>query len=295
MDAPAPARRIVASGSRLTVLTGAGISTDSGIPDFRGPNGVWTRDPEAERTSTLRDYLADPEVRARAWQNRLGSPAWTARPNAGHRALVDLERQGRLRALLTQNIDELHQRAGSSPDLVVELHGSMHGVVCWSCGERGAMPVTLERVRAGDPDPACTACGGILKSTTVSFGQALDAEALRRAEEAAADCVVLVAVGTTLSVHTAAGYAPLAKRHGAALVIVNADPTPYDRRADAVVRGPISEVLPALLAAPSAEPAPGRGRGSAAPAPGRAATVPPRNADLRGNVSSGESPTIRDE
>lgn len=245
---PDAARQIVARGERVTVLTGAGISTDSGIPGFRGPQGVWTRNPEAERTATLHDYLTDPAVRAQAWQTRLTSPAWAAQPNAGHLAVVDLERQGRLRALLTQNTDELHQRAGSSPDRVVELHGSMHGVICWSCGARGPMQAALDRVRAGDPDPACEACGGILKSTTISFGQALDAGALRRAEEASADCDVFLAVGTTLGVHPAAGLAPMAKRLGAALVIVNAQATPYDDVADAVVRGSISEVLPQLVA-----------------------------------------------
>jgi NAD-dependent deacetylase len=242
------AATVIVPAQRVTVLTGAGISTDSGIPDFRGPNGVWTKDPGAERTSSLRDYLTDEEVRRRSWQNRLHSPTWAARPNAGHRALVELERQGRLRALLTQNIDELHQQAGSSPELVVELHGSMHGVVCWSCGARGPMSEALERVRAGEEDPTCLACGGILKSTTISFGQALEPEVLRRAEEAALDCDVFLAVGTTLSVHPAAGFAPLAKRAGAALVILNAEPTPYDGLADVVVRAPISEALPRLVA-----------------------------------------------
>ncbi|MDQ2725702.1 MAG: NAD-dependent deacetylase, partial [Actinomycetota bacterium] len=166
------ARALVAAAKRITVLSGAGISTDSGIPDFRGPSGVWTKNPAAERTATLVDYLNDPDVRAEAWQNRLRSPTWAARPNAGHRAVVDLERQGRLVAVLTQNIDELHQRAGNDPRLVVELHGSMRHVVCWSCGDGGPMEPTLERVRAGEVDPPCRSCGGILKSATISFGQA---------------------------------------------------------------------------------------------------------------------------
>jgi NAD-dependent deacetylase len=240
------AARLVAAAQRITVLTGAGISTDSGIPDFRGPNGVWTKNPGAERTSSLPDYLGDPDVRRQAWRNRLNHPSWTAQPNAGHRALVDLERQGRLVALLTQNIDELHQRAGSDPARVVELHGTMHQVVCWSCGDRQAMGVALERVRAGEVDPACAICGGILKSATISFGQALEPEVLARAEEATLACDLFLAVGSTLSVHPAAGYAPLAKRHGAALVIVNAEATAYDATADAVVRASISDVLPAL-------------------------------------------------
>jgi NAD-dependent deacetylase len=257
---------LVEAAERITVLTGAGISTDSGIPDFRGPNGVWTKNPGAERTSNLADYLGDPAVRRQAWQNRLNHPSWRAEPNAGHRALVDLAAQGRLVALLTQNIDELHQRAGNDPAAVVELHGSMHQAVCWSCGDRHPMAQDLERVAAGDPNPACSMCGGILKSATISFGQALDPGVLARAEAASLDCQVFVAVGTTLSVHPAAGYAPLAKRHGAALVIVNAQPTAYDATADVVVRGSISEVLPRLVARPA--PAPGRDPAPSTSGPG---------------------------
>jgi NAD-dependent deacetylase len=250
-DSEDRARRLLARPSRVTVLTGAGISTDSGIPDFRGPNGVWTRNPAAERTATLQHYLADPATRREAWRNRLEHPAWSAEPNAGHRALVDLERDGRLVALLTQNIDELHQRAGSDPALVVELHGTMRSVVCWSCGERGPMGPVLDRVRSGEDDPPCRSCGGILKSATISFGQALEPATLARAEAAALDCDVLLAIGSSLTVHPAAGVVPAARSAGAAVIIVNAEPTPYDRLADVVLRGSISEILPALLGATS--------------------------------------------
>src|SRR5690606_14419061 len=157
------ARALVAAARRVVALTGAGISTDSGIPDFRGPNGVWTRDPAAEKASTLSHYVADPAVRRAAWRNRLDSPAWRAEPNAGHRALVELERQGRLHTLVTQNIDELHQRAGSDPGRVVEVHGTMRRVTCLSCGETAPMERALDRVRAGEDDPDCRSCGGILK------------------------------------------------------------------------------------------------------------------------------------
>ena len=201
---PDPLPDWLASARRITVLTGAGISTDSGIPDFRGPNGVWTRDPEAEKLSTLQYYVADPDVRRRAWQERARHPAWEARPNAGHAALVELERQGRLRALLTQNIDGLHQRAGSSAGVVLELHGTVHEVACLTCGERTPMRAVLERVEAGEPDPACPLCGGILKSATISFGQALDAEVIAAAARAAADCDVFLAAGTSLTVHPVA-------------------------------------------------------------------------------------------
>ncbi|HEX9546179.1 MAG TPA: Sir2 family NAD-dependent protein deacetylase, partial [Acidimicrobiales bacterium] len=177
------------------------------------------------------------------------SPAWHARPNEGHRALVALERRGTLATLITQNIDGLHQMAGSSPDRVVEIHGTMREVVCLSCDERAPMERALARVRAGEEDPACRTCGGILKSATISFGQSLDPEVLAGAEAAASDCDLLLAVGSSLTVHPAAGLVPLAKGKGASLIIVNAEPTPYDRIADAVLSDSISKVLPALVSA----------------------------------------------
>ena len=244
---PALVRQWIDAADAVVVLTGAGISTDSGIPDFRGPQGVWTRNPAAEKASTLQHYLADPEVRKQAWRNRLRSPAWQAEPNAGHRALVELERRGKLHTLVTQNIDELHQRAGSDPAKVVEIHGTMRQVVCWDCGERAPMERALERVRNGEEDPPCRTCGGILKSATISFGQNLVPEDLQRAERAALACDLLLAVGSSLTVYPAAGMVPLAKQTGARVVIVNAEPTPFDDLADAVLRGSISEVLPAIV------------------------------------------------
>ena len=237
----------VAQAQAVVVLTGAGISTDSGIPDFRGPNGLWTRNPGAERMASLQHYVSDPEVRRASWRNRLSSPAWSAQPNPGHQAIVELERQGRLIGVLTQNIDELHQRAGTDPSLVVELHGTMREVACLSCGERGPMEETLERVRAGEDDPACRSCGGILKSATISFGQNLVAEDLERAQRLAERCDLLLAVGSTLTVYPAAALVPLAAGAGARVVIVNGEPTEYDELADAVLRGPISELLPAIV------------------------------------------------
>jgi NAD-dependent deacetylase len=235
------------TAQRVVVLTGAGVSTDSGIPDFRGPQGVWTRNPEAEKQSTIQHYVADPEVRRRAWRSRLDSPAWTAQPNAGHRALVALERRGKLDTLITQNIDGLHQAAGSSPERVVEVHGTMREVVCLDCGERAPMERALARVRAGEDDPPCRTCGGILKSATISFGQSLVPEDLRRAELAARRCDLMLAVGTKLSVWPVAGVVPVAKDAGARVVIVNAQPTDMDSLADIVLRGSISELLPQLV------------------------------------------------
>jgi NAD-dependent deacetylase len=232
---------------RILVLTGAGISTDSGIPDFRGPQGVWTRDPAAERRAHLAHYLSDPEVRRQAWSSRLDHPTWTAEPNAAHRALVELERGGRLDTIVTQNIDGLHQAAGSDPGRVVEIHGTMHEVVCLSCDERAPMARALDRVRAGEGDPPCRTCGGILKSATISFGQNLVPADLRRADAAARRCDLLLAVGSTLAVYPAAGVVPLARSAGARVVIVNGGETALDHLADAVLRGPIGTILPALV------------------------------------------------
>ena len=237
----------LARARRIVVLTGAGISTDSGIPDFRGPQGVWTKDPAAEKMATLQNYMADPDVRRRSWQSRLTHPGWTAQPNSGHLALVRLEQRGTLDTLITQNVDGLHQRAGSSPGRVVEIHGTMREVVCMSCGERAAMERALARVRAGEEDPACRSCGGILKSATISFGQGLVQEDLFRAQAAAQRCDLMLAVGTTLAVFPVAGVVPVAKRAGARVVIVNAEPTAMDDLADAVLRGGIADILPRLV------------------------------------------------
>ncbi len=240
-------REWVGQSRRIVVLTGAGISTESGIPDFRGPQGVWTKNPKAEKLSDIRYYMADPEVRRLAWQQRLTHAAWTAKPNAGHMALVSLEQSGRLHALITQNIDGLHQAAGNSRQKVIEVHGTMLDVVCMRCDWRGPMQETLDRVRAGEEDPPCNSCGGILKSATISFGQALAQEVIDRALRAAEKADLLLAIGTSLSVYPVANAVPLAKAARARVVILNAEPTPMDELADAVLQGSIGEVLPQLV------------------------------------------------
>ena len=238
-----------ASGVRaVTVLTGAGISTDSGIPDFRGPQGVWTRNPGAQQLFTYQAYVSDPALRRRSWQARRDHPAWRAEPNAAHTALAGLARSGIDTSVITQNIDGLHQKAGTPGDRVIELHGTMYGVVCVSCGDRTTMTGALARIDAGEPDPACLACGGILKSATVMFGQALDPAVFARAERAATSCQVFLAVGSTLTVEPAASLCALAVRAGAALIIVNADATPYDGLATEVIREPIGTAIPRLTA-----------------------------------------------
>ncbi len=239
-------RRWVSTSRRVVALTGAGISTESGVPDFRGPQGLWTKNPKAEKLSNIHYYMSDPEVRKLAWQQRLDHPAWQAQPNAGHRALAALERTGRLHALITQNIDGLHQKAGNSTQKVIEVHGTVHEYVCMTCDNRGPMAVVLDRVRAGEEDPACLQCRGILKSATISFGQALVPDVIDRAMRAADEADILLAVGSTLQVFPVAGAVPRAKGAGARVVIINADPTGYDEIADAVIQQRIGDVLPAI-------------------------------------------------
>ncbi|MDD9947327.1 MAG: hypothetical protein OXU20_40185 [Myxococcales bacterium] len=243
------ARALVQAAQRVVVLTGAGISTDSGIPDFRGPNGVWTRNPGAEKLATLSHYMSSSEVRVQAWRRRIESRPWERQPNSGHGALLSLEKTGQLDTLITQNIDGLHQKAGSDPAKVVEIHGTVLEFVCMKCGDRGPMMDVVQRVEGGEADPPCLSCGGILKSATISFGQSLVAEDLLRAERAARRCDLLLAIGSTLSVFPIAGVVPTAKDAGASVVIVNGDATEMDELADVVLRGSITPLLTELLGA----------------------------------------------
>lgn len=231
--------------ARLAVLTGAGISTDSGIPDFRGPNGLWTRNPGAERLSRFGVYVADPAVRRRSWQARLDHPAWSAVPNDAHTALARIGRAVDT-WVITQNIDELHQRAGTPGERVLELHGTIFGVVCVGCGDRTEMAAALERVRGGETDPPCERCGGILKSATVMFGQTLDPVLLGKAARAAQQCDLMLAIGSSLTVEPAASLCAVAVEYGASLVVVNLEPTPYDEIAAEVIAEPVGVAVPRI-------------------------------------------------
>lgn len=231
----------------VALLSGAGISTDSGIPDYRGPQGVWRRDPEAEKLVTYSYYLADPDIRRRSWRMRGESPLWDAEPNAAHRAVARLHDSGTPTRVITQNVDGLHQAAGVPGRKVMELHGNAGTVLCTECGERTTTRAALARVAAGEPDPPCEQCGGILKTATVMFGQSLDQGVLAEALAVARACDEFIAVGTSLQVQPAASLAGLAAEHGARLTIVNAEPTPYDAAAHSVVREPIGDALPTLL------------------------------------------------
>jgi NAD-dependent deacetylase len=254
MDSPLDAARtLLDEATTVVVLTGAGISTASGIPDFRGPEGVWTKDPNAEMLSDFETWVTQPTIRTAAWQSRRRSPYWSAQSNPGHHALVTLEQRGVLDTLVTQNIDRLHHKAGSDPEKVVEIHGNGHEFVCLECGARGPIGEVLARVEGGDLDPTCVAlvdgvrCEGILKSATISFGQSLVPGDLARAQQAAMRCDLLLAIGSTLSVYPIADMVPTARSHGAAVIILNGSPTAMDSLADVVLRGDISEMLVALL------------------------------------------------
>ncbi|MFF7881410.1 SIR2 family NAD-dependent protein deacylase [Streptomyces sp. NPDC020794] len=239
----------------VAILSGAGISTDSGIPDYRGPNGLWRRDPEAEKLVTYEYYMGDPEIRCQAWQMRRRNRTLKAEPNAAHRAVAELERAGVPVRVITQNVDGLHQLAGLPTRKVLELHGTARKFVCSKCHARGPMEDAIARVEAGEDDPPCLECGGILKSATVMFGERLDPVVLSEALAITKACTVFIAVGTSLQVQPAAGLAGVAADNGARLVIVNAEPTPYDERADEVIRQPIGTALPELLRQLSAESA----------------------------------------
>ena len=246
-DAVTAAAVLVNNAERVVVLTGAGISTDSRIPDFRGPQGVWTKNPGAEKSATLQNYMADPELRKNSWRSRLDSPMWAAEPNRGHFALTQLEARRKLLLLITQNVDGLHSDAGLHRDKIVEVHGTAKHVGCMSCDYEAPMQVALDRVRQGEDDPACPACDGILKSKTISFGQSLVAEDLQRAQIAAENCDLMLAVGTTLGVYPIANAVPIAKQAGAPVVIVNGSETEMDYLGDVVIRGSISDVLPLII------------------------------------------------
>ncbi|MEI8336314.1 MAG: NAD-dependent deacylase [Actinomycetes bacterium] len=238
----------IRSAKSICVLTGAGISTESGIPDFRGPNGLWTKNPDAEKVSDIRYYTTDAELRKRNWHARRTNGIWEADPNAGHRALVDLEKAANLDLLVTQNIDGLHLQAGSDPMRVIEIHGTTLEAKCLACGWRGPMSETLDRVAAGEEDPACLECGGMLKSGTVSFGESLNSADLARSMRSAKNSDLFIAIGTSLGVFPVANLPRTALSTGARLIIINGEPTPYDDLADAVSHAPIGEVLPALVA-----------------------------------------------
>ena len=238
-------RKLVSAASRIVGFTGAGISTESGVPDFRSPNGVWAQN----RIVDFQEFVSSEAGRIEYWrQKALAWPAMRdAQPNAGHRAFVELHRQGRLDALVTQNIERLHQRSGLPADKVLELHGTTTEAVCLACGDRITSDEACRRIEDGERAPRCRECGGFLKPATISFGQAMPHDVMVQAKVAAETCDLLLAVGSSLVVEPAASIPRVARQAGARLIIVNRDPTPLDGIADAVVQGEIGAVLPELV------------------------------------------------
>ncbi len=241
----------LADARRIMAFTGAGISTESGIPDFRGPNGVWTRIDPSE--FTYDKYVSNPETRRRSWQARFGSGVLDAQPNAGHRALAELWRSARLLGCVTQNIDGLHQAGGLPDEAVVEVHGNAHRTACLGCGANQPTESLRGRVEAGDEDPHCEACGGILKVTVISFGQMMPEEEMARAYLMARRTDAVLAIGSTLSVYPAAEVPLVAAGRGVPYVIVNRGETDHDPLATVRLEGAAGEILPELVAALVAE------------------------------------------
>ena len=231
----------------LVVFSGAGLSTDSGIQDFRGPSGVWTLSPGAQKRSTFQAFMTDPELRVSYWKSRHEHPVWRAEPNAGHLAVASLADSDIDTTVVTQNTDGLHQRAGTPADRVVELHGTMRTSECVACGHRLPTTDVLARIEAGEPTPPCPRCGGILKTASTMFGMTMNPEVYVRAEQAVTTCDLILATGTTLTVEPAGSLCASAVNAGATLVIVNWDPTPYDAIATDIIRDPLGEALPRIV------------------------------------------------
>lgn len=238
------AGRWLAEAASVVVFTGAGVSTESGIPDFRGPQGIWKKiDPSIFEFDR---YVRDPEVRKFAWKMRLDHPGFSAEPNSSHHAIAEIEKLTEFEALITQNIDGLHHEAGSDPSKILEIHGTMKEVKCLRCRRRWPTQEILARVVAGEEDPACSDCGGILKTATISFGEQLEQHVLARCQEAAVRSDAFVVAGSSLVVYPAAALPEVAVETGAKLIIVNLEETPLDHKADLVLRGKTGEVLPRL-------------------------------------------------
>ncbi len=234
-------RRAIEGCTRMAAFTGAGISTESGIPDFRSPGGVWDK----MQPIDFRDFLASEEMRRESWRRKIASDAMfaSAAPNRGHRALAHLVDTGVCSSIITQNVDGLHQASGVPEDRVVELHGNATYARCLDCGERHELPPILEAFQRDETPPACSLCSGILKTATISFGQSMPVGPMQRSEEETLSCDLFIAMGSSLVVYPAAGFPALAKRNGARLIILNRDPTDLDAIADLVIHAEIGETL----------------------------------------------------
>jgi NAD-dependent deacetylase len=236
---------LVAASPRIVAFTGAGISTESGIPDYRSPGGVW----EQRNPPTIGDFMNNPETRRAYWERRKTSypELRDKQPNAGHLALVEMEWQGYLLGVITQNIDGLHQKAGNTADHVIELHGTAHRIRCMNCGRSWDAEVIQERLYAGEVEPNCEVCGGMLRAATILFGEQLPPEAWERALALAQQCDLMLVIGTSLVVSPAAKLPEVARQAGAKVAIINRMPTPLDNIADLVVAGEAGQTLEAVV------------------------------------------------
>lgn len=236
---------IIASAKKVVVFTGAGVSTESGIPDFRSPGGIWTK----YQPIMFQDFMASEEMRRESW--RRGKETYhlfaEVEPNPAHHAVVELERMGRLDCIITQNIDNLHQKAGSTQDLVIELHGTAMYVLCLSCGKRWPRAEIQQWLENGVEVPQCDDCGGIMKSATISFGQAMPEKETMEAQMRAQQAEVFIVIGSSLVVYPAAHLPMLAKQSGAKLIIINLADTPFDAYADVLIQGSAGEVMQRLV------------------------------------------------
>ena len=239
------AAELMQAAQRMVALTGAGISTESGIPDFRSPGGIWQQVPPV----SYREFLHSAEARQRYWQTRrnLSGQVTAASPNAAHYALAELERRQLLTGIITQNFDGLHQKAGSAPERVIELHGTSREAACTLCGARSSITALQQRIEAGEIDPTCSLCGGYLKAATILFGQRVPERELARAKEFAQECDLFLVVGSSLKVVPAATLPRLALKRNIPLIIINLQPTPLDEYADVVIQEKAGNVLPQLV------------------------------------------------
>ena len=234
-------RDLIGSAQRIVAFTGAGISTESGIPDFRSPGGIWTR----YKPIYFDDFMGSEEMRRESWRRKFATDEvmLKAEPNAGHRALAKLVEQGRMSAVITQNVDGLHQRSGVPDAKVIELHGNATYAACLDCGHRCELEPIKKAFLGSGKLPLCAKCDGIVKTATISFGQAMPGIAMARAQDETMACDLFLVLGSSLVVYPAAGFPRLAKRKGAGLVIVNRDPTDQDSDADMVIHGEIGPTM----------------------------------------------------
>jgi NAD-dependent deacetylase len=245
MNDAAALRRLIDEARRVAIFTGAGISTESGIPDFRGTNGVWTK----MQPILFQDFVASPEARRETWCRRFASEDTmrAAQPNRGHRAVAMLVRQGKAHSVITQNIDGLHQASGIPEAQVIELHGNSTYAHCLDCGTRYGLGVLRAAFERDGDVPPCTVCGGLVKTATISFGQSMPEEPMRRAQAETLAADLFIVLGSSLVVYPAAGFPEIAKRQGARLVIVNRQETPLDAIADLVIQDGIGDVMGGAL------------------------------------------------